>query len=327
MLRSKQRVVLVEDNPGDAFLAWERLTEVHQGRVQVDVVPSLAQTLALLATGPVDAIVLNLSLPDSQGLATLRRVRAAANQAAIIVVTDNVDLSLREQALAEGAEGVYDKAGTQSALFSRSVLDVVERNRARSQHARLRVLLQTMPYAIVIADHGGAVRFANPAALALFGQTDAALMCAQMGAQIDFSAVGGPATCLTVQHGNSSHRCEVQVVSIEWEGHAARLASVIPLPSGVVAAEPPTASAQAAAADLRVEEATQLRSEILAGMSLQISHQMHAVTGLSAPLEQPAVEPLQSCYSQRFAQGQPALLAALQASVPASVRTGLVLGP
>ena len=249
-------------------------------------------------------------------------MHAAAGQASIIVVTENVDPSLREKALAEGAEDVYDKANTHSALFSRSVLYVVERNRARAQHARLRLLLQTMPYAIVIADDGGAVRFANPAALALFGQTDAALL----GAQIDFSAVGGPATSLTVQHGNSSHRCEVQVVSIEWEGHAARLASVIPLPSGVVAAEPPTTSVQAAAVDTRVEAATHLRSEILASMSLQISHQMHAVTGLSAALELPAVQPLQSCYSQRFARGQPALLAALQASVPASVLTGLVVG-
>ena len=189
MLRSKQRVVLVEDNPGDAFLAWQRLTAVHQGMVQVDVVPSLAETLALLAAGPVDAIVLDLSLPDSQGLATLRRVRAAAGQAAIIVVTDNVDLSLREHALAAGAEDVYDKADTHNALFSRSVLYVVERNRARMQQTRLQVLLQTMPYAVVIADDLGTVRFANPAALALFGHSDAALLAQH----IDFSAADGPA--------------------------------------------------------------------------------------------------------------------------------------
>ncbi len=320
MLRSKQRVVLVEDNPGDAFLAWQRLTEVHQGTVQVDVVPSLAETLALLAAGPVDAIVLDLSLPDSQGLATLRRVRAAAGQASIIVVTDNVDLSLREQALAAGAEDVYDKADTHSALFSRSVLYVVERNRAHAQHARLRVLLETMPYAVVIADDVGAVRFANPAALALLGCTDAALLAAH----IDFSAVDGPAVNLTVQHGNSSHRCEVQVVSIEWEGHAARLASVIPLPSGTAASEPPSTRAQDSAADLQVEKASHLRSEILASMSQQISHQMHAVTGLSEALERPGVEPLQSCYSRRFPPGKPSLLAALQALVQASIHAGPV---
>ena len=307
MLRNKQRIVLVEANPGDAFAAWERLTAAHQATVQVDVVPSLAQTLSLLAHGTVDAIVLDLNLPDSHGLATLRRVRAAAGQASIFVVTENVHPALHEQALAEGAEDVYDKADTHSALFSRSVLYVVERNRARLQQTRLQVLLETMPYAIVIADDTGAVRFANPAALTLFGRTDAA----RLAADIDFSAVGGPAGSLTVQHGDSSHRCEVQVVSIEWEGHTARLASVMPLPSAAAAGAPSTTLAQVAAPDLRVEEATRLKDEILASMRQQISHQMQTFSGLSDELEQPAADPLQSCYRHSVQPRKPALLAAL----------------
>lgn len=309
MLHHKPRIVLVEDNPGDAFLAWERLTELHQGPVQVDVMPNLAETLALLAAGPVDAIVLDLSLPDSQGLATLHRVRAAAGPAAIIVVTRDVSPGLRAAALAAGAEDVYDKADTRSALFSRSVLFVVERNRARLQQARLQVLLQAMPYAVAIADDCGSVRFANAAALALFGCSDAD----ELVAHIDFSTADGPAAGLTVQHGTASHRCEVQVVAIEWEGNPARLASVIPLPSGVAAGRPPSAGLQTTSANPRLEIDQRLRSDMLASLSLQISQQMFAVTGLSAALEQRGLEPLQSCYSHHFPASKPSVLASLQA--------------
>ncbi len=312
MLHHKPRIVLVENNPGDAFLAWERLTDMHQGTVQVDVVPSLAQTLTLLATGPVDAVVLDLNLPDSKGLATLRRVRAAADRASIIVVTRGVGEGLREQALAAGAEDVYDKADTQTALFGRSVLYVVERNRARLQQARLQVLLQTVPYAVVVADDCGSVRVANAAALALLGCADPEAA----GAHIDFFAADGPASFLSVQHGHSSHRCEVQVVSIEWEGNPARLASVIPLPSGVSivsAGGPARAVVDAEGSRLRLHNDQRLRSDMLASLSLQISQQMHTITGLSASPEESALEPLQSCYSHHFAAGQPALLAALQA--------------
>ena len=215
----------------------------------------------------------------------------------IAVSSYNVDPGLREQALAEGAEDVYDKADTHSALFSRSVLYVVERNRARAQHGRLQVLLETMPHAIVIADPGGAVGFANPAALALFGHTDAA----RLAAHIDFSAVGAPAQGLTVLHGNGAHRCEMQVVAIEWEGQAARLASLVPPPSSAAVPAPP---------DLRVEEATRLKDEILASMSQQISHQMKAVRGLSDALERRAGDPLQSCYRPNFQPREACLLTA-----------------
>lgn len=307
MLRSKQRIVLVEDNPGDAFLAWERLTEAHQATVQVDVVPTLAETLALLALGPVDAIVLDLSLPDSHGLDTLRRVRAASGHAPIIVVTGHVDVALRNEALAAGAEEIYDKGDTNSCLFSRSVLYVVERNRARVQHARLQVLLDTLPDAIVIADEEDRVRFANPAAFELFGQSEAGLL----GEQIDFSAPCGDAMELSIRRDDKVQRCEMRLVPIEWEGQAARLASVRALPSPPQAEAAPAQAPEAAVQHHRVEHAARLKNEILASMSLQIRAQMHAVSGLSDLLERSGLDPLQSCYIHNLQRANDSLLSAL----------------
>ncbi len=307
MLRTKQRIVLVEDNPGDAFLAWERLTEAHQATVQVDVVPTLAETLALLAQGPVDAIVLDLSLPDSHGLDTLRRVHEAAGSAPIIVVTGHVDVTLRSEALAAGAEEIYDKSDTNSCLFSRSVLYVVERNRARMQHARLQVLLDTLPDAIVIADTEGAVRFANPAALALFGHQEAGML----GGRIDFTVSGADAVELHIHQGAQVHRCEMRVVPIEWEGQAAKLASVRTLPRPLPAEPTIAESAGPLGQDHRVEQAARLKNEILTSMSLQIRAQMHAVSGLSGLLERTGLDPLQSCYIHNLQRANDSLLSAL----------------
>lgn len=307
MLRNKQRIVLVEDNPGDAFEAWERLTEAHQATVQVDVVPTLAATLALLAQGPVDAIVLNLQLPDSKGLDTLRRVRRAAGQAAIIVLTDYVDEALRAHALANGAEEIHDKCNARDGLFSHSVRYVVERNRAHLQHARLQALLDTLPDAIVIADDEGTVRFTNAAARALFGQDEAGML----GVQLDFSATDGAAVALSIRHGKHLRSCEVRVVPIEWEGQAARLASVKVLPGSRQAAQTSNQKAAPVGDDPGVEHAARVMQEILSSLSLQIRAQMHTFSGLCDRLEHRALDPLQSCYLHNLQRPDDSFLSAL----------------
>lgn len=307
MLRSKQLIVLVEDDPGDAFAAWERLTEAHQATVQVDVVPTLAETLALLAQGPVDAIVLNLQLPDSQGMDTLRRVRRAAGQAAIIVLTEHVDAALRAQALTNGAEEVHDKSDAHNGLFSHSVRYVVERNRARLQHARLQALLDTQPDAIVIADDEGTVRFANPAAWLLFGHTETGMP----GGDIDFWATDGAAVALSIRQGKHLRSCEVRVVPIEWQGQAARLASVKVQPGSTQAAQPSSQGAAPVGDDPGVKHAARLKQEILSSLSLQIRAQMHAFSGLSGRLEHRALDPLQSCYLHNLQPPNDTFLSAL----------------
>lgn len=307
MLRNKQRIVLVEDNPGDAFAAWEHLTEARLATVQVDVVPTLAETLALLAQGPVDAIVLNLQLPDSKGLDTLRRVRRAAGQAAIIVLTDHVDEALRAHALAHGAEEIHDKCDTHDGLFSHSVRYVVERNRAHLQHARLQALLDTLPDAIVVADDGGTVRFANAAAWQLFGQDDAGML----DVHLDFSAPDGEAVSLAVHRDKHLRNCELRVVPIEWEGRAARLASVQTLPGSTPVAATPNRGPTSAGDARGAGQAARLMQDILSSLSLQIRAQMHAFSGLSDRLEHTASDPLQSCYQDSLQQPDDSFLSAL----------------
>ncbi len=317
MTRHNLRILLVYHQPAEAMALWQSLTESRQARVQVDVVPSLAQATAHLAARPVQAVVLELNLPDSRGLATLHAVRAWASDTPIIVVAEGATAALREAALAAGAEEVYDRHDVNSGLVSHSVLYVMERHRQRQQHARLQLLLETVPEAVVVADTTGCVRFANPAAQTLFGHPDAA----PVGEWIDFSAPLDVAAEVLVCQGLHTLRCEVRLAAVEWDGVEARLASVRPLghqPDAVHPAGPhrepatrPHNSAQ------HRTQAARLKEQALAALSQQISTQMHAVRGLHDEWEHTGLGPLQSCYSLPL-QARAPLLAALRSAVVAT---------
>ena len=72
------RVLLVEDNIGDANLVREYLSHTHQTGFDVLNVTRLAAALELLERENIDVILLDLGLPDSAGLETLSRILKAA---------------------------------------------------------------------------------------------------------------------------------------------------------------------------------------------------------------------------------------------------------
>ena len=76
-------VLMVEDNPADARLLVESLKDAGPGAFRVTRVPHLGAAEAELARSRPGVVLLDLSLPDSSGLATVERVRAAAPGVAV----------------------------------------------------------------------------------------------------------------------------------------------------------------------------------------------------------------------------------------------------
>ena len=97
------KLLLVEDNPGDADLIRERLEDDPLAEFDVKHVEMLADALRALAGNNFDAILLDLGLPDSQGLETVRRTVAAAAATPIVVLTGLNDDTVGMQAVREGA--------------------------------------------------------------------------------------------------------------------------------------------------------------------------------------------------------------------------------
>ncbi|MDH7485259.1 MAG: response regulator [Anaerolineae bacterium] len=125
------RVLLVEDNPGDARLIREMLSEVREVTFDVQRADRLSASLERLAEGGIDVVLLDLSLPDSQGLETFARVYAQAPEVPVVLLTGLDDADLAVRAVREGAQDYLVKGQLDSGLLARAIRYAIERHRAQ----------------------------------------------------------------------------------------------------------------------------------------------------------------------------------------------------
>ncbi len=141
MVRERTRVLLVEDNPGDARLVKEALNEGARDEFTVQVAISLQQALESLA--PVaetfDVILLDLSLPDSQGLETYRAIHARHPAVPVLVLSGLNDESVALKAVNEGAQDFLRKSRVDSELLPRAIRYAIERHGMLEQVRQLAV--------------------------------------------------------------------------------------------------------------------------------------------------------------------------------------------
>jgi CheY-like chemotaxis protein len=97
------RVLLVEDNPDDADVLRELLADAR-ARVRMQVAERLADALDVLDREAFDALLLDLSLPDSHGLSTVERALAHPSRRPLVVLTGLEDEGLGAAAVHAGAQ-------------------------------------------------------------------------------------------------------------------------------------------------------------------------------------------------------------------------------
>jgi signal transduction histidine kinase len=122
------RALLIEDNPGDARLIREML---RADAVAVELVHAdrLAEGLAMLASNSLDVMLLDLSLPDSQGFATFETAHAAAPGVPIVVLSGLDDEELAVRAVHQGAQDYLVKGLADGGTILRSIRYAIERQR------------------------------------------------------------------------------------------------------------------------------------------------------------------------------------------------------
>jgi PAS domain S-box-containing protein len=125
-------ILLIEDNPDDVRLIREMLAEAGPARFVLACADRLSAGLERLAQGGVDAVLLDLDLPDSQGLDTLRRVVSELPMVpTIVVLTGLDDEETGTQAIEAGAEDCLAKGQIDANLLSRALRYAIERKWAR----------------------------------------------------------------------------------------------------------------------------------------------------------------------------------------------------
>ncbi len=150
------KVLLVEDNPGDVRLLQEFLWDVTTAQFELMPVERLDRTLKLLNQESFDVILLDLSLPDSQGLETFITLHRQAPAIPIIVLTGLDDENLALRAMQEGAQDYLVKGQVSGDLLVRCMRYAIERQRIeealRQSEERFRVALKNSPIVVFNQD-------------------------------------------------------------------------------------------------------------------------------------------------------------------------------
>jgi len=160
------RVLLVEDNPGDARLFTELVRDAGAGQWKLVQAGRLSDALDRLHHEPFDVMLLDLSLPDADGLDTLIRAHAEAPKIPIVVLTGLDDEALAVRAVRAGAQDYLVKGRVDGDLLVRSIRYASERGRTiealerREEHYRS--LIENSMDLISILNLDGTIRYVSP---------------------------------------------------------------------------------------------------------------------------------------------------------------------
>jgi PAS domain S-box-containing protein len=186
------RVLVVEDNPADVDLLREILPETGPPGFDIQSVSRLSEALARLKESGSDVVLLDLGLPDSQGLETFRVLSRTAPHLPIIVLTGNSDREMALAAVKEGAQDYILKGRIDGEALARSVRFAIERKRSedalKESEERFRRLMNEAADAIFVHDESGRLMDVNRVACQNLGYSREELLSKNIG-DIDPKAI------------------------------------------------------------------------------------------------------------------------------------------
>jgi diguanylate cyclase (GGDEF)-like protein/PAS domain S-box-containing protein len=163
--RPIKQLLLIEDNAGDARLIREMFNE--HGALDIELVraTTMSEAEAQLSQRTFDILLLDLGLPDSQGLDAVRRAHAAAPRVPLVVLTGMDDESLAAQALQVGAQDYLIKGQIETRGLLRALRYAVERKTMEEalfvEKERAQVTLNCIGDAVICTDASGNITFLN----------------------------------------------------------------------------------------------------------------------------------------------------------------------
>jgi two-component system sensor histidine kinase UhpB len=168
------KILLIEDNPGDARLIREMLADAGRQGFAIEWVPRLSDGLERLDQGEIDLVLLDLGLPDSQGLDTFIKIHAQASQVPFVVLTGLADETLALSAMRQGAQDYLVKGATDASALLRAIRYATERKKAEialdTERKKLYSLLNSLPVFVHLKATDYTIRFANRRFIETFGE-------------------------------------------------------------------------------------------------------------------------------------------------------------
>jgi len=137
------KVLLVEDNAGDALLLRETLADTTAA-IEWSHDRMLKDALGRLEKERFDVVLLDLSLPDSNGIETFRKIQRRAPDAPVVMLTGLDDETVAAEAMQQGAQDYLVKGGTDGHALLRSMRYAIERTRRQRAERELRAAHEDM---------------------------------------------------------------------------------------------------------------------------------------------------------------------------------------
>jgi PAS domain S-box-containing protein len=149
-------VLLVEDNPGDARLVDSYLKQfdprLFTGKVQLHRASSLTTAIASINAHAFDALLVDLGLPESQGLDTLHRIVACNSQVPVVVLTGLRDKELAFRAVQEGAEDFLHKDDLDGDRLARTLRHAIDRKQRKWELHLKTLAIESADLAMALVD-------------------------------------------------------------------------------------------------------------------------------------------------------------------------------
>jgi len=168
------KILLIEDNPTDVILLREALAKVRTVRFEVAHAKRLEDGLQWLDAQAFDAVLLDLGLPDSQGMATFEAMHGRHPRVPVIVLSGLDDESLAVKAVGAGAQDYVVKGTFNGNMLALTIRYAIERKRTeaalRESEERYRALSEAAPDDIFIVRRDGTLEYVNNKGAQRFGR-------------------------------------------------------------------------------------------------------------------------------------------------------------
>ena len=167
------RILVLTDDQDDANVLTKVLRGDKSEPFEVESLRSLGAGIDRVRQGGIDAVVVDLSLPDSQGLATFEQLHAAAPHTPIVALSAANDQAPAIEAVRRGAHGYLTKGHFECCLVPQTLRNITQRKAIEAafhtEKARAEIALNSISDAVICTDLSGHIDYLNIAAEAMTG--------------------------------------------------------------------------------------------------------------------------------------------------------------
>jgi len=161
-------ILVITDNAEDAQTLRDALCKANDGPFKLEWKRTLSDSIELIAEGRVDAILVDLALPDSEGIETFDRLFAAAPQTPIMTLCAEDDEPLAVEMVEYGSQGYLSRGHFKNYLVPQGLRNMIQRKAVEvtllEEKARAEIVLNSISDAVITTDISGTVDYLNVAA-------------------------------------------------------------------------------------------------------------------------------------------------------------------